>query len=234
MEGTLSNQMFIQAAAQDRTQLDGKQIFIVGMRRFQNDLLVHYLEEETGASCQSREEIHQIPPGVDRDIIPQRQILCDSMGRDPTLTLAELHSCARALLTRDLVVVFNLPPHSGIEQEGIQMGVRGFFYESDPLHIFVKGIQSIFHGELRLSRELMEKCIFPEAEQVHLNGNEPCLTRRENEILSMLVVGSTNDQIAERLGISPHTVKTHIYNIFKKINVPNRLQAALWAAKHLC
>jgi LuxR family transcriptional regulator of csgAB operon len=59
------------------------------------------------------------------------------------------------------------------------------------------------------------------------------LTQRELEILSMVVSGATNEEIAARVCISPHTVKTHIYNIFKKINVPNRLQAALWAAKNL-
>jgi DNA-binding CsgD family transcriptional regulator len=49
----------------------------------------------------------------------------------------------------------------------------------------------------------------------------------------MVVSGATNEEIAARICISPHTVKTHIYNIFKKIKVPNRLQAALWAAKNL-
>ena len=50
----------------------------------------------------------------------------------------------------------------------------------------------------------------------------------------MLVsAGAKNEQIAEELHISPNTVKTHIYNIFKKIGVPNRLQAALWAVKNL-
>jgi LuxR family transcriptional regulator of csgAB operon len=59
------------------------------------------------------------------------------------------------------------------------------------------------------------------------------LTPREVEILAMVAVGAKNEEIAEKLHISPHTVKTHIYNIFKKIDVPNRLQAALWAASNL-
>jgi len=49
----------------------------------------------------------------------------------------------------------------------------------------------------------------------------------------MVAVGAKNEEIADELFISPNTVRTHIYNIFKKINVPNRLQAALWAAKNL-
>jgi DNA-binding CsgD family transcriptional regulator len=59
------------------------------------------------------------------------------------------------------------------------------------------------------------------------------LTQREREILSIVVGGATNEEIANKLYISPHTVKTHIYNIFKKINVPNRLQAALWVSRNL-
>ncbi|NBF39117.1 MAG: hypothetical protein GVY14_01765 [Spirochaetes bacterium] len=59
------------------------------------------------------------------------------------------------------------------------------------------------------------------------------LTQRETEILAMIIIGARNDEIAEKLCISTNTVKTHIYNIYKKINVPNRTQAALWAAKHL-
>ncbi len=59
------------------------------------------------------------------------------------------------------------------------------------------------------------------------------LTPRQVEILALVAVGATNEQIADKLCISPQTVKSHLYNIFKKINAPNRVQAALWAAKHL-
>jgi len=59
------------------------------------------------------------------------------------------------------------------------------------------------------------------------------LTQRQIEILALIAVGATNDDISDKLCISPHTVKNHLYSIFKKINVPNRVQAALWAAGNL-
>lgn len=65
-----------------------------------------------------------------------------------------------------------------------------------------------------------------------LKGNKT-LSLRETKMLTLLAVGHTNREIAEKFGISLHTVTTHIYNIFKKINAPNRLQATLWAAKYL-
>ncbi len=72
-------------------------------------------------------------------------------------------------------------------------------------------------------------------EYVSSEGQEDAsgLTRREKEILDLIANGYSNQQIADELFISPHTVKTHLHNIFKKINVKRRLQAALWAAQNL-
>jgi LuxR family transcriptional regulator of csgAB operon len=113
-------------------------------------------------------------------------------------------------------------------------GIRGFFYEQDTKEIFLKGIHAVVDGELWASREVMTRCILESKDQESPSGDDgPILTQRQIEIIAQVAVGATNDEIAEKLCISPHTVKTHLYNTFKKIDVTNRLQAALWAAKHL-
>lgn len=59
------------------------------------------------------------------------------------------------------------------------------------------------------------------------------LTVREKQVLSFIASGYTSKAISDVLNIGMHTVKTHIYNIYKKINATNRLQATLWAIKYL-
>lgn len=59
------------------------------------------------------------------------------------------------------------------------------------------------------------------------------LTKREQEILAQLTTGDPNSIIASRLHLSEHTVKNHMYNIYRKLGVKNRLQASNWAKLHL-
>ncbi len=63
--------------------------------------------------------------------------------------------------------------------------------------------------------------------------SEVSLTDREVEVLKVMATGAKNSEIASSLNLSPHTIKTHIYNIFKKINASNRLQAVNWAQENL-
>lgn len=58
------------------------------------------------------------------------------------------------------------------------------------------------------------------------------LTKREMEVLAELGKGRTNPEISVRLNISSHTVKTHVTNLFNKLGVSDRTQAAVWAVRH--
>ena len=65
------------------------------------------------------------------------------------------------------------------------------------------------------------------------NAEGENLTGQQIKILAHIAVGATDEDIAEKLRISPHVIQTDIDNILAKIKAPNRVQAALWAAKNL-
>ena len=58
------------------------------------------------------------------------------------------------------------------------------------------------------------------------------LTNREMQVLRLVATGATNMEISEQLGISPHTVKSHLVHILNKLGVNDRTEAAVWAVRH--
>ncbi len=215
-------------------QLTDKVIYVIGPRRFQNELVVFFLEHETGVKCVEREDVRQFPATDNKDIRQTKLILLDCLETDLDSFLAELGSNAEKMLYQHLVVLFNVRPGLEIEEKALRKGIRGFFYQKDPLDRLAKGVRAIFNGELWATRGVMTKAILENRDKDIVSKKDTSLlTPREIEILTMIAVGARNEQIADELFISRNTVRTHIYNIFKKINVPNRLQAALWAVKNL-
>jgi len=215
-------------------QLGDKAIYIFGPRRFQNELMVFFLERETGAKCMAREDVRHFTAIRDKNIGQPKLLLLDCLEKDMDSYLLELGSSSGNILYQYFVALFNVRPGLGIEEKPLKRGIRGLFYENDPLERYSKGIRAIFNGELWATRRVMTKTILENRGKDIVSRKDPSLlTPREIEILSMIAAGATNEQIANELFISRNTVRTHIYNIFKKISVPNRLQAALWAVKNL-
>jgi len=61
---------------------------------------------------------------------------------------------------------------------------------------------------------------------------KPPLTKRETEVVSHLVTGDSNKEIARKLGVSETTIKVHVTGILRKLQLSNRVQLAVWAIKH--
>lgn len=207
-------------------------IYVVGAMRLQNSLLASFLEDKAGAPCRVVQKFSRLgkkPEGENN-----RLILWDCFGKNLHTCLLEYETNQDTLSSEDLFALFNLSPGLGIEKQIIHKGVHGFFYEHDTEDVFLKGISAIFEGELWIPRKIMADYIMTRKKNNPYKKKKSVnLTPREVDILSLVASGATNKEIAEELCISPCTVKTHLYNIYKKINVPNRLQATLWSAENL-
>jgi DNA-binding NarL/FixJ family response regulator len=211
----------------------GSQIIIVGSENLQNDLLSYALGKELGSPCWIVEDTQNLSERLDR-LAESRLLLVECNGQSIESTLKGLHQQDWYSEVPVILSAFNAQRGQGIEESAMPYGVRGIFYHDDKLQQVLKGVKMLFRGEMWVSRSILAE--FAEAsskQKLPVVQDDHGLTFREKEILALVSIGSTNGSIAAKLFLSPHTVKTHLYHIFKKINVPSRLQAALWAIEHL-
>jgi DNA-binding NarL/FixJ family response regulator len=213
-------------------------ICIVSPKRLENDLLHSFLEQEIGSKCIRTERIEQVSSlrdGDENDYLP-KLILFDCQGEPIEKILEQIESTCEETFSQCPLCLFNFRHDLNIAIKAIKQGVSGFFYEHDTREHFLKGVRALCDGELWISREILKEYVCTTTNKIlksQARNIAALLTPRELEILALIGSGATNDEIGEELFISPNTVKTHIYNIFKKINVHNRLQATLWATENL-
>lgn len=112
--------------------------------------------------------------------------------------------------------------------------LKGVFYRHDSMDLICKGIRTLLENGIWMSRSLMTRLIELDRRR-QLSAYRPAfgLTHRELEILGLLSSGASNNQIADKLFLSEHTIKSHLYNIFRKLDVCNRIQAINWARNNL-
>lgn len=132
-------------------------------------------------------------------------------------------------------IVFNCPNDAPSSQLFKWRNLVGVFYIDDDISLLLKGMEKIMNDEMWLSRKVAQDYIehFRCANTVTTSQAYANLTKREKEIMKLLGHGASNVQIADELFVSENTVKTHLHNIFKKINAKNRLQALLWANNNI-
>lgn len=130
--------------------------------------------------------------------------------------------------------VIVLTIHNEIEYlvKALEIGCDGFILKDSDFDTLKKAIFSVYSGETYIEPSLMPLLNSSLAERDVLKEKVSDLTRREMEVLKMIASGAFNKEIALTLNISERTVKNHVSNIFKKIGVSDRTQAAVFAIKN--
>lgn len=117
----------------------------------------------------------------------------------------------------------------------LQMGAEGYVLKDAEPAVLIEAIRNVHNGQSYIQPNMTRELV-KEFNRVTLHekekGEEHNLTAREIEVLELIAEGMINKEIAKQLYISEKTVKNHVSNIFKKLNVSDRTQAAIYAFKH--
>jgi len=121
--------------------------------------------------------------------------------------------------------------------EAVKVGARGYMLKDAGADELVDSIRRVAAGETLLNAEMAASIL----EEFHKLGDLDLpshpehtiseLTEREEDILRLLAQGSTNQEIADALGVSEKTVRNRLSEIFSKLRLNNRTQAALYALR---
>jgi DNA-binding NarL/FixJ family response regulator len=127
------------------------------------------------------------------------------------------------------VILFTVDESRASISEAIQAGVSGYLLKDVGADELVNAARLALEGKAVIHPTLTQAFI----EEVRLADRRPeaPLSRREIEILQKVAYGSTTKEVADVLGISPHTVKTHLERIFEKLGANDRAQAVAIAIR---
>ena len=204
---------------------DDHPIFRDGLRRL--------LEAEPGLkvigeACDGAEAVK-----LARQLKPDILLLDLAMPRHPGLeALRDLGSNSGASMVRVILLTAAAEKHQIVE--ALQLGARGVVLKDSATQLLLKSIHTVMSGEYWVGRESVSNLVqylraLVDSSTAASRQKRYGLTPRELDIISAVVAGYANKEIAEHFKISEDTVKHHLSNIFDKLGVSTRLELALFA-----
>lgn len=121
-------------------------------------------------------------------------------------------------------------------REALRVGFAGYLTKDTHPDQLARALRSVLNGQIVMPQQFGKAV----SSRRNEHGSRPSpaeilarqLTPRELEVLALLAEGATSRRIAEELGVSPNTVRTHVQGILSKLQVHSRLEAAAFAVRH--
>jgi DNA-binding NarL/FixJ family response regulator len=203
--------------------VDDHDLFRSGLRNLLEDEGVHVVAEAAGGG----EAVRLV-----RELAPDVVVMDLNM---PTMGGVEAtrHITSAAPLTR--VLMLTISDEDADVMDAILAGACGYLLKDSSIQDLIAGISAASRGESLISPHIAAKVL----QRVRASSSQPEiaetiraeLSDREIEVLKLIANGKDNAVIAGELHISPKTVKNHISNILMKLQIDNRIQAAVYAVR---
>lgn len=170
-------------------------------------------------------------PALLRDAKPQVILLDVGLWDDDSLCVAE--TVKKEYPDSRVIIMDLLPVHEDIV-EFVNAGVSGFILKDATFEDLVSTIRSVADGAHVLPPEMTSSLFSQIAKEAVVRGKAAALecvrmTAREREVIDLIGEGLSNKEIAARLTIATHTVKSHVRNVMEKLALHTRLQIAAFA-----
>ena len=177
---------------------------------------------ELAGEAESGETAIQLCSKLQPDVILMDMVMPDMNGATATSTI-------RQQFPKVQVIALTSFKDEELVKSALEAGAIGYLLKDVSADDLVRAIRAAHAGRATLS---------PEAAQalVHTANQPPApgldLTEREREVLSLMIEGLNNTQIAGRLTVSPSTIKSHVSNILSKLGVASRTEAVTLALRN--
>ncbi len=153
----------------------------------------------------------------------------------PGLTGVETTRQVSSIAPRTRVVVLTISVDDDDVMDAVMAGACGYLLKDSSIDQLIAGIRAAASGESLISPQIASKLLqrlrAQTADAMVAQTIQTELSDRELEVLRLIAIGKDNAEIARELYISPKTVKNHISNILMKLQIENRIQAAVYAVR---
>ena len=223
-----------------------KLIVMLGDNSLQDSLLIGSIRQHTKARCQMvtlKDWQSWILPTASApgSPLPKDRILLVDVGAvncaqldEILLELGQQLGQQKPVKGSIQLAMMNVLPESWAEERVRWSPVNGLFYKGGTHRQLSNGLKCLLRNEYWIPRHLTQRHwenlrpAFPSTAELLKR-----LTPRELQTLRAMKSGGSNNEIANRMNVSPHTIKTYLYNIYPKLLVRNRTEATIWARRHL-
>jgi DNA-binding NarL/FixJ family response regulator len=202
---------------------DDHPIFRDGLRRLLDSEPEFEVVGEAGCGAEALRLVAHLKP----DVLLVDLAMPDMTGLDVLRTLSEAQTPVKAVL---------LTASADRQQmvEALMLGARGLVLKDSATELLYKCIRCVHNNEYWFGRDRFSDVLAALRRTSTPSEASPAatLTRRELQIVSAIVAGASNRDVATQLGVTEQTVKNHLSSIFDKVGVSNRLELALYAIHH--
>lgn len=156
------------------------------------------------------------------DVILMDVVMPDMDGLETTRAILDRHPQVK-------IIVLTSFPEEDLIQRALEAGAIGYLIKNVSIGTLSNAIRSAYSGQSTLSPEATQALVQSRSKPKDLGDD---LSERERQVLMLVVQGMSNEEIAEKLVISPYTVKNHVSACISKLGANNRTQAATIAIEN--